>query len=223
MNRLIISIEGCIGAGKTTLIHKLESFYHANNIPCIVIIEPIDKWFHPYNLIEEVEKNTELKPIVQLFIFHTLANRLNNLNNVNGIVIIERSVGCAMAQFCSDIADPKIKSMMHQISSIDNLIDFYIVININDESNKNNILQRNRQSEFNIMNLEEKINYNHQLNKNLNRYLTTINPDKIISFDFDNYNNSFNDVTNIINNKLKFTYIQIIINYVKKFFFFIFK
>ena len=228
MERLVISIEGAISVGKTTLVNNIMTYCKLNNIPCIAAIEPIELWFSPYNLINEVECNTELKPIVQLFIFHTLANRMNKILDFKGIVIIERGVLTAMAQFCSDITDPKIRYMMEQIGSTDKLIDYYIPIDISDESNKKNLLSRSesgeRKEEFCNMDLETKISYNHYITNNLNKFLSHEDKKRILRFDFDNYNDSFNTITKLINSKnLKLTYIKVVINYFRNFIFRLFK
>ena len=43
MNYHIISIEGNIGSGKTTLMHKLKEYYASNN-EVVFLKEPVDEW-----------------------------------------------------------------------------------------------------------------------------------------------------------------------------------
>jgi len=205
MKRLIISIEGTVAAGKTTLLNKLYERLSLLSIPLKIAHEPIDLWLKPFDLIKEIELNTDLKPISQLYIFTTLADRIKDCMNFEGVIIIERSVGCALAQFCNDITNPLIRHLMLSVAKVDQLIDCYIPIEISEESNRLNLLKRfmegERDNEFQNMDIAQKLLYNKQLSLNLDNYLRdNINDDKIYRFNFDNYNESFESLIDFIIN-----------------------
>ena len=95
---VILSIEGNIGSGKSTIIDYFKNNYHNDNI--IFLPEPVDEWDN----IKDNENNTILKKFYNnqkkySFAFQMMAyiSRLNLLrntikNNSNKIIISERSL-----------------------------------------------------------------------------------------------------------------------------------
>ena len=96
---MIVSVEGNIGSGKSSLLHNLKSHYQANS-RIIFVDEPIEEW----NTIRDKENNTILQcfyrdPKEYAFSFQilTLTTRLIQLKNhiekyPEHIIISERSI-----------------------------------------------------------------------------------------------------------------------------------
>jgi thymidylate kinase len=58
---MIISIEGNIGVGKSTLIDNLETYYKNENIQDVIILrEPVDAW----NLFVDSKDNETTKSLM---------------------------------------------------------------------------------------------------------------------------------------------------------------
>ena len=118
---IVISIEGNIGAGKSTMIREIES---KSNKDIVYIPEPIDEW----NTIQDENKTPILECFYKnqekyAFSFQMMAyiSRIANLkkaieNNPNTILIIERSVYTDKHVFAKMLYDNKqINEIEHQI------------------------------------------------------------------------------------------------------------
>jgi deoxyadenosine/deoxycytidine kinase len=101
MAPVIISIEGNIGAGKSTLINYLKKNLHSvEYVPVVYVDEPVEEW----STIRSVDNKTMIElfysdPKRYAFSFQMMAyiSRLANLstvveNNPNAIIITERSL-----------------------------------------------------------------------------------------------------------------------------------
>ena len=95
----IVSIDGNIGAGKTTMLNK---YYQAYKQHCIIITEPIDKW---RDLLQKAVQNPkkhvfELQRVILQHFKHVqkeINAYIKNNKHKNKIVIVERS---AMSSIC---------------------------------------------------------------------------------------------------------------------------
>ena len=116
----IISIEGNIGSGKSTLVHNLQSHFKNKNINAIFIQEPVNIWNsirdNNGTILEQFYKDQEKFS----FSFQMMAyiSRLSVLKNAikqnpNAIIITERSLYTDKFVFAKMLYDNK------KISDID--------------------------------------------------------------------------------------------------------
>lgn len=93
---MLISIEGNIGTGKTTLMHYIKSLY-SENCKVVFIEEPVDLWLqlkssNGENILEKFYKNK--KRWSYSFQMHAFITRAQEImkQDQNKVIIIERSV-----------------------------------------------------------------------------------------------------------------------------------
>jgi deoxyadenosine/deoxycytidine kinase len=108
----IISIEGNIGSGKSTILRELKE-YLSNNIKIVFLQEPVDQW----ETIKDVNGNTILKKFYEnqkeySFAFQMMAyiSRLSLLkkaieNNPDAIIITERCLNTDRYVFAKMLYD----------------------------------------------------------------------------------------------------------------------
>jgi len=199
-NNTIISIEGNIGSGKSTIIEQLPLLNLDNQLRKLVFLkEPVNEWE------EIVDDNND--SIIKLFYetpqdysfsFQMMAyiSRLNNLKkalneNVNSIIITERSLYTdryVFAQMLYD--DKKIRKVDYSIylkwfdSFIDEVPIVHKVIYVNTEPNicLDRIGIRSRSGESNIS-IDYLNNCHKYHNSLLNHYIRTISTEDIYIYD----------------------------------------
>jgi deoxyadenosine/deoxycytidine kinase len=199
-NNTIISIEGNIGSGKSTIIEQLPLLKLDNKLRKLVFLkEPVNEWE------EIVDDNND--SIIKLFYetpqdysfsFQMMAyiSRLNNLKkalneNVNSIIITERSLYTdryVFAQMLYD--DKKIRKVDYSIylkwfdSFIDEVPIVHKVIYVNTEPNiclkRIGIRSRSGESNISIDYLNNCHKYHNSL---LNHYIRTISTEDIYIYD----------------------------------------
>ena len=187
---IIISIEGNIGSGKTTLIRKLKSHFQTRE-PCGVYFleEPVDIW-------ESITNDTKDKNILQLFYedkprycltFQNLAlstrcsaikNILDQNNPKYKVIIMERSLYCdqhvfaSMLRDCGDMSNMEFDIYMKYTKACASP-DYYpkavIWVNTPWQTCHQNIAFRNRPGEHDIS-----TEYLTQLEQYHERWLTNI-------------------------------------------------
>lgn len=160
---IIISIEGNIGAGKSTLIKQIQNYFERN---VVFIQEPIDEW----NTIQTKENKTILECFYEnqekyAFSFQMMAyiSRIATLQkaieeNPNSILIVERSVYTDKFVFAKMLYDNgQINEIEHQIYL--KWFDFFlcklpnvytIYLRTNPSICLERIKKRNREGEENI-------------------------------------------------------------------------
>ena len=93
---MIISVEGNIGAGKSTILGILRDKYDIGNI--VFLDEPLDSWLNlkdadDKNILEHFyEKPDRWSYSFQMHAFITRTKEILKSNNNNSIIIVERSV-----------------------------------------------------------------------------------------------------------------------------------
>jgi deoxyadenosine/deoxycytidine kinase len=191
MKPIVYFLEANIGAGKTTILKKLEKLDH----PKIKIIyEPVDLWIK-YGLLDKFYNDkTRYSYTFQNFAFITKIVNLTNLDP-NYIYIVERSPFVdknVFAKLCYD------KDLMNDTEWniynywFDNLIKFididvkYIYLDTKPDICFDRIKLRDRHSETNI-----NIEYLNLLNDYTNTWLSNLNS-TIIKLD-GNTNNNYDD------------------------------
>ena len=165
MNNTIISIEGNIGSGKSTLFEKLK-IHFANNKNIIFVREPVDIW----ESIQDENGTTILEKFYQdqikySFSFQIMAyiSRINLLKetikqNPDAIIITERSLYTDKMVFAKMLYDThKIEYINYQIYlnlfdtfKNDFNVDNIIYIKTDPNICYNRILKRARNGENNI-------------------------------------------------------------------------
>ena len=161
---VILSIEGNIGSGKSTIIDYFKNNYHNDNI--IFLPEPVDEWDN----IKDNENNTILKKFYNnqkkySFAFQMMAyiSRLNLLrntikNNPNKIIISERSLFTDKYVFAKMLYDSgNMEDVEYQIYNnwFQSFLDLapiskMIYLKTNPKISFDRISIRNRQGEDNI-------------------------------------------------------------------------
>jgi deoxyadenosine/deoxycytidine kinase len=192
---IIISIDGNIGSGKSTMLEYLEA-YLGNYIykkrclfsikyDIVYVKEPVDEWL---NICDE-KKNTILDCFYKdntkyAYLFQNLAfitrytSIINKINkNKNQIIIVERTTETDRNVFAKMLYDSKNISTLEWnvynfwYDSLTINIDKYIYIDTNVENCVKRIQKRNRKSEMSIP--EE---YLENLQKYHNDWMTSIEP-----------------------------------------------
>ena len=129
----IVSIEGNIGSGKTTLIQRLEERYGSlwgfNEKKFVFLREPLDVWNsikdNDENILQKYYKEPEKYAMsFQIMAYITFHQRLNDAikdNDENTVIVCERSMESSSAIFAKMLRDSgKIDDVNYQI-----LIMFY--------------------------------------------------------------------------------------------------
>lgn len=204
----IISIEGIIGCGKTTVINHLENYFIENGRNDIIFIrEPVEIWkdftdengvnilTHFYN---DIHKNAFSFQIMALTTRYTELNRVIRENSDCSIIICERSLEIDKAVFANMMRDDIfIDTIQYQIyCNLYNefIRNFYLIgtifMDFPVELCFENIKSRNRigETQITIDYLQKcrkyHLNWYNICNLNLNLYLYSYENylEKIISF-----------------------------------------
>ena len=188
MPPFIVSIEGNIGSGKSTLVNNLKDITHIDNIPVVFLQEPVSIWQeikdnHGYDIIEKFYSNQQK----YAFPFQMLAyiSRLTILkdainNNPNSIIITERCINTDKNIFCEMLyEDKKIEDVNYSIYNkwfyhfIDNThINAYIYIETSPDICLKRIRKRNRAGEDIPIKYLERCHNKHDEWLNNNNYNT---------------------------------------------------
>ena len=162
---LWISVEGIIGAGKTTLIKSivphLEDTFGSDTV--LVVDEPVDDWIESGHL----ERCTQEPYVAQTYFFHTRVQRFLDLTKDSNakIIISERSMisdryifweTTCKNGFVSELAQ---KTYPHLWSTWTKLLngrqpDVYIYLELDADTSQNRMLERNRSEEKDVVNVE---------------------------------------------------------------------
>jgi deoxyadenosine/deoxycytidine kinase len=162
---MIISIDGNIGSGKSTLFNNLKEYYRDND-NIIFFEEPIEEWM---NLVDD-ENNSMLQKFYndknrysfsfQIMVFITIFSKLRKLvnENPNKIIITERSLLTSKFVFAEMlyqnghlekteylIFEKLVNEFIEEIP-----VDYIIYLKSDPELCYNRIQERNRSGENNI-------------------------------------------------------------------------
>jgi len=170
----IVSIEGNIGSGKTTLIHRLEDRYTSGKFPlslagkkCLFLKEPLDIWKSirdretGENILEKFYKDKpKYGTTFQIMAYITFYQRLVdaiNAGDENTIIVCERSLESSRAIFAKMlyemgvIDDVNYKVLEMYYDSVPLIpIDSIIYLDITTETSSERIQKRGRSGEDNI-------------------------------------------------------------------------
>ena len=164
---LLISIEGNIGAGKTTILKMISDMYSTSQDKIVFLKEPVELW---YNIKDESGKtmleNFYENPKKNAFAFQIIAcvtrtsiikNAMKENENCE-IVLCERSIEADSKIFAKMLYDDGLMSKMeHSIYMLlyneniaDYSVDGIIYISTNPDKCYERVQKRNREGESNI-------------------------------------------------------------------------
>lgn len=164
---LLISIEGNIGAGKTTILKMISDMYSTSQDKIVFLKEPVELW---YNIKDESGKtmleNFYENPKKNAFAFQIMAcvtrtsiikNAMKENKNCE-IVLCERSIEADSKIFAKMLYDDGLMSKMeHSIYMLlyneniaDYSVDGIIYISTNPDKCYERVQKRNREGESNI-------------------------------------------------------------------------
>jgi deoxyadenosine/deoxycytidine kinase len=164
---LLISIEGNIGAGKTTILKMITDMYSTSQDKIVFLKEPVELW---YNIKDESGKtmleNFYENPKKNAFAFQIMAcvtrtsiikNAMNENKNCE-IILCERSIEADSKIFAKMLYDDGLMSKMeHSIYMLlyneniaDYSVDGIIYISTNPDKCHERVQKRNREGESNI-------------------------------------------------------------------------
>ncbi len=164
---LLISIEGNIGAGKTTILKMISDMYSTSQDKIVFLKEPVELW---YNIKDESGKtmleNFYENPKKNAFAFQIMAcvtrtsiikNAMKENKNCE-IVLCERSIEADSKIFAKMLYDDGLMSKMeHSIYMLlyneniaDYSVDGIIYISTNPDKCHERVQKRNREGESNI-------------------------------------------------------------------------
>uniref|UniRef100_A0A6C0AU65 Deoxynucleoside kinase domain-containing protein n=1 Tax=viral metagenome TaxID=1070528 RepID=A0A6C0AU65_9ZZZZ len=164
---LLISIEGNIGAGKTTILKMISDMYSTSQDKIVFLKEPVELW---YNIKDESGKtmleNFYENPKKNAFAFQIMAcvtrtsiikNAMKEHKNCE-IVLCERSIEADSKIFAKMLYDDGLMSKMeHSIYMLlyneniaDYSVDGIIYISTNPDKCYERVQKRNREGESNI-------------------------------------------------------------------------
>ena len=208
----LISIEGNIGSGKSTILTELKNYYQ-NTENIIFLQEPVDEW----EKIKDKDNNTILSKFYEnqekySFAFQMMAyiSRLSLLKNAieknpNAIIITERCLNTDRYVFAKMLYDSgKLEDVEYQIylkwfEHFSNLVSIQKVIYLKTEPDicYYRIGKRHRDGESNISMkyLEDCHLYHNNMLENIQHETITINGND----DTDKDNNIINNWIKIIN------------------------
>lgn len=207
----IVTIEGNIGCGKSTILNCIKEYNSNANVPIILVKEPVDEW-------ENIKDNTG-KSILQLFYenpheyafsFQMMAyiSRLNNLKkaimeNTNSIIVTERSLLTDKFVFAKMLKDDnKIKDVDYAIYlnwfdtfSQDFPVHKVIFMNSTPTTCYDRISRRSRTGENNIT-FDYLKNCHKYHDKMMENYCNMLNTENIYIFnaEYDNLQSSSNHI-----------------------------
>lgn len=104
----IISVEGNIGVGKSTMLDNIENYINKTNITDIVVMrEPIEKWTEPdengISILEKFYKDKQKYTFsFQVYVLLTIIDAIKNIIKTNPnckIIICERSLSASRYVF----------------------------------------------------------------------------------------------------------------------------
>lgn len=207
----IVTIEGNIGCGKSTILNCIKEYNSNAIVPIILVKEPVDEW-------ENIKDNTG-KSILQLFYenpheyafsFQMMAyiSRLNNLKkaimeNTNSIIVTERSLLTDKFVFAKMLKDDnKIKDVDYAIYlnwfntfSQDFPVHKVIYMNSTPTTCYDRISRRSRTGENNIT-FDYLKNCHKYHDKMMENYCNMLNTENIYIFnaEYDNLQSSSNHI-----------------------------
>ena len=204
---MLISIEGNIGSGKSTIINYLKNL---NNDNIVFVDEPVDEWLNIKSngknalelFYEDQDKNS--------FWFQVLAyiTRLRNLletikKNPNKIIITERSIYTDKYVFAQMLFDSgKISDIEFQIYNYwfdtfenETKIDVILYVNTEPEECMNRIKTRNRSEESSV-----ELDYLKDCHQKHVEWLDKEKSKIVFINGHQNKENMKNDVLNFVNN-----------------------
>jgi len=164
----IISFEGSIGAGKTTILSKIKEYINKEKIDNIFIIkEPVDLWERTGILTKFYSDQNKYAGFFQLFVLETLIDILRNKiteclrkkKNKTIYIITERSIESTKWVFAQMLYDDKIitEEEMKCYIYVYGMEEYkkysprgIIYLNTPPSVCKQRIIQRNRNGENNI-------------------------------------------------------------------------
>lgn len=220
---MIISVEGNIGAGKSTMLKILKDKYHFNSSNVIFLQEPLEEWLNltdasNKNILEYFyEKSDRWSYSFQMHAFITRAKKIMEQNNHDTIIIVERSVLTDRNVFAKLLyRDGKINEIEWKlynewyswlISDICRNItpDIYIYLKCSPETAFKRIQQRGRSEENTITyDYIEAVNKMHDdwLGKEENNSVITIDVEYDIS-DMEYHDQIISNVASVINTHLR--------------------
>ena len=126
---ILVSIEGNIGSGKSTLVKKLKAEYEpvanrCGNIPIIFVDEPVDEWTSVKDKDDKdvlqhfYEDQTKYAFSFQMMAYITRLKKLKDAidNNPVSIIVMERSLGTDKHVFAKMLyEDGKMNEIEYQI------------------------------------------------------------------------------------------------------------
>ena len=159
---VLISIEGNIGSGKSTIINKLSQYYkHNNNVFCLC--ENIHLWdiiSEEDNFIEKFYSNKKKYAFLfQTTVLKAMKTQIAEIydKNEHAIIIMERSILSSSKVFCKMMYDDKYitdDEKDEYLELLNDLNDFkpdyMIYLNVSCETALKNIKNRARKGEENI-------------------------------------------------------------------------
>jgi len=207
-NKKFITIDGIIGAGKTTIIELLINKYRENGIIAYPIYEPIEIWTET-GVLDYFYKN--IKTAGYEFQTYTFITRIQKtieevINNPNAdIYLLERSIYTDKNIFVellkNDLGPLKMK-MYNDWWNIHSLllpikIDKWIVLDTSLNTSIERICKRNRSAEANIP-----IEYQNNLMKTHHKFINTLknNGENVIVINKELMDDNFIENENILNN-----------------------
>lgn len=218
MVNCLVSIEGNIGSGKSTIMKYLKNL---NHYQIMFVDEPVDEWL---NIVNKEGKNS-----LQLFYenkkensfwFQILAyiTRLRNLlsiieNNDNKIIICERSiytdhhVFAKMLYESDNLSEMEWKTYIYWFDTFKNKTKLDLILYVNTTPNEclERINKRNREEETNKISLEYLTlchNKHTEWLSNDNTKMITINGNQIIDNIYKDINQVISNTINNFNNLL---------------------
>ena len=209
---IIISIEGNIGSGKSTIVKLLENIYGKSKSICF-LDEPVSKWLelkdsNNKNILNHFYENIEEYAFP--FQMNAYISRLKILNEAlekgYDIIITERCVQTDRYVFAKMLyEDDKIKEINYLIylewfdyfiKDIPEVHHIYIKTNPNIAYER--VKKRNRESENNIT-----LEYLEKCNKSHDDWLLPLQKKIIINGDFDNNNTDYQVNLQVIKNYIE--------------------
>lgn len=209
--KTFISIDGVIGAGKTTLISLLINKYAENNILTHPIYEPVDKWIKEGVLNYFYSNINDNAYEFQTYTFITRIQKviLEVLNNPDAeVYLLERTIHTDKDIFVEMLKDTlgELKYKMYhewwQLHShlLPIKINKWIIVDTSINTSMQRILIRNRTAENSIS-----LEYQTSLRKKHHDFINTLknNNENVIVINSDLMDDNFIENLNVLNNIYK--------------------
>jgi deoxycitidine kinase/deoxyguanosine kinase len=217
MNPIIISIEGNIGAGKSTIFNQLQQYY-STNLKIVFMKEPVDIWSEVKDddtneniLVKYYNNPSKYAFGFQIMVYSAQCKLYKQLLQENPqceIIISERSMDAGRNVFaqmlkhdgCIDDIHYKIYNSLYDVFKYDLKYIFYI--SVNPEICLRRTIQRNREGESSIS-----INYLQKCKDYYDSWINNLSKDEttVISINGnqdDNGTYCVNNITNYIDKQL---------------------